>query len=594
MLNRFPKVHKLLWYAASLHPFLFFLFVLTSLYITLSFVVPPVIVDYVITSFEVSSNNDIGVENAVLEPLTIILSTVVCIEVLGRAHGFISCFLFPKIESETRMMLADYLYRFKGYEYFNTNQIGGVSLRVNGVAVSLTLIIATLVQDILPVILVVGCNFFLLVYNTTPIISELFFIWCGLYVIITLLALRNIVQTAEDHTDTVSILYSDIVDTLSNQLAVKVWNKHDYEMHRLEDKKNAELTLNKKNLLSLEILRLLLSVLSMVLLMVILFLTVSSWYQGDISLGVTVFVIVMSMKMLDVMEKTRDELPYLFREWGNVSRSVYMLLREGELLDEESQAELKPTKGEIEFDNVTFNYKRNENLFKNKSFKIPGGTKVGFVGLSGSGKTTCALLMLRLYKILSGDIRIDGQSIYKVSKDSLYHNMAFIPQEPTLFARSIRENIMYGNLDATEEEVISAAKKAHCHHFIMSLEDGYDTLLDENASNLSGGQKQRIVIARAFLCDPKIIIMDEPTSALDATTEKYVLNGLRNLLKGRTVIVIAHRLNTLKEMDNIFVFENGSIIESGNHDELIKNGEHYKVMWNAQVSGFLPDILEDI
>ena len=220
---------------------------------------------------------------------------------------------------------------------------------------------------------------------------------------------------------------------------------------------------------------------------------------------------------------------------------------------------------------------------------IPGGQKVGLVGFSGSGKTTFVNLIVRLFDLSSGVIKIDNQNIKEVTQSSLRENIGFIPQDPILFHRSLMENIRYGNVNASDDEVIQAAIKAHAHEFITLTKDGYHSLVGERGVKLSGGQRQRISIARAILKNAPILILDEATSALDSVTEAYIQDSLAILMQGKTVIIIAHRLSTLLEMDRILVFDQGKIVEDGTHLELLAKNGLYKILWGAQVGGFLLD-----
>ena len=209
------------------------------------------------------------------------------------------------------------------------------------------------------------------------------------------------------------------------------------------------------------------------------------------------------------------------------------------------------------------------------------------VGSSGAGKTTFVSLLLRQFDLNSGSISIDGQAIHEVTQDSLRANIAVVPQEPSLFHRTIRENIAYGKPDATDEEIIEVAKKAQAHDFISQLPEGYNTLVGERGIKLSGGQKQRVAIARAMLKDAPILLLDEATSALDSESEVEIQKALHFLMNGKTVIAIAHRLSTLREMDRIIVLENGKIIEDGTHETLSHFGGVYQRLWEHQAGGFL-------
>ncbi|WBV71591.1 ATP-binding cassette domain-containing protein [Legionella pneumophila] len=244
--------------------------------------------------------------------------------------------------------------------------------------------------------------------------------------------------------------------------------------------------------------------------------------------------------------------------------------------------------GKIEFDSVTFHYNQGKKVFENKSVIIKPKQRVGLVGFSGSGKTTFIHLILRLFNVESGKILIDGQDISQVSQDSLRSAISLIPQDTTLFHRTLMENIRYGNPDASDDEVVMASKQACCDDFISLLPDGYNTLVGERGINYQGAKTTRCNCSR-YLKNTKILILDEATSQLDSLTEEAIQNSLWQLMESKTTIVIAHRLSTLLHMDRILVFEAGKIIEDGSHEELLAKDGLYKSMWDAQVGGFLPE-----
>ena len=255
-----------------------------------------------------------------------------------------------------------------------------------------------------------------------------------------------------------------------------------------------------------------------------------------------------------------------------------------EIMDETEENEcegdkiLENVKGDISFKDVTFSYNDSKTILNHISFDIKQGENIALIGPTGGGKTTICHLIPRFYNITSGEIKIDGQNINDFTLESLRKNIGIVQQDVFLFNGTIKENILYGNENATDEQVIEASKKANIYEYICSLEDGFDTVVGERGVKLSGGQKQRISIARVFLKDPKILILDEATSALDNTTELLIQNSLNELSKGRTTIIVAHRLSTIKNATKILVVSNGSIIESGNHDELInKKGIYYQL-----------------
>ena len=274
---------------------------------------------------------------------------------------------------------------------------------------------------------------------------------------------------------------------------------------------------------------------------------------------------------------------------GKCKQSLNCLIAPQELKDEKGAQNLILTKGQITFENVKFHYTGTEPLFQNKTVTIEAGQKVGLVGYSGGGKSTFINLILRLYDVSEGHILLDGQDIRSITQDSLRSNIAMIPQDPSLFHRTLMENIRYGRIEATDDEVISASKKAHAHEFISNLPRGYESPVGERGVKLSGGQRQRIAIARAILKNAPILILDEATSQLDSVTESDIQESLWELMQDKTTIVVAHRLSTLLHMDRIIVFDQGKIVEDGTHSELLNISGLYRTLWDAQVGGFLPD-----
>jgi len=272
---------------------------------------------------------------------------------------------------------------------------------------------------------------------------------------------------------------------------------------------------------------------------------------------------------------------------------THILSERAEIIDTKDASELLLHNGAVELNEVSFEYiedKTSERVFSNLNLSIKPGEKVGLIGPSGGGKTTFTRLLLRFDDIQSGIITIDGQNIAEVTQHSLRSNIGYVPQEPLLFHRSVRENIAYGKLDATDAEIRQAAKAAHALEFIESLPKGFDTIVGERGIKLSGGQRQRVAIARAMLKNAPILLLDEATSALDSESEQLVQSSLDTLMKHKTAIVIAHRLSTIQKMDRIIVLDDGKIVEQGNHTELLKNKKGlYTRLWKHQSGGFLKD-----
>jgi len=270
-------------------------------------------------------------------------------------------------------------------------------------------------------------------------------------------------------------------------------------------------------------------------------------------------------------------------------RFVELMDTKPDIVDSDNAREFKDVQGEIEFKNATFKYEGSEEILSNINLKIEKGKTLALVGPSGGGKTTICHLIPRFYELNKGEITIDGEDIKDITLKSLRKNIGIVQQDVFLFTGTIKDNILYGNPEADDDEVIEAAKNANIHDFIMSLPEGYETYVGERGVKLSGGQKQRISIARVFLKNPPILILDEATSALDNTSELIIQKSLEKLSKGRTSIIVAHRLSTVKNADEIVVLTNKGIVEKGAHKELINSGEIYARLYNSQFNGYFND-----
>jgi ABC-type multidrug transport system fused ATPase/permease subunit len=275
--------------------------------------------------------------------------------------------------------------------------------------------------------------------------------------------------------------------------------------------------------------------------------------------------------------------------WRTINRSLIRAERLLELVttrssvvDRPNAKKLKVTTGELSFKDVCFHYDPRKQIIKNVSLLVEGGQTVALVGETGGGKSTLLTLLSRAYDVTGGSISIDGQDLRSVTQSSLRENIGLVPQNSSLFNSSIRENVRYGRHDALDNEIEDACRAAAIHDDIMGFPDRYDTVVGERGVKLSGGQLQRIAIARVLLRNPKIVLLDEATSALDSSTEALVQKAFRELTKGRTTVVIAHRLSTIMKADCIFVIENGKIIESGTHAELVSGGFKYEELWRSQ------------
>lgn len=375
---------------------------------------------------------------------------------------------------------------------------------------------------------------------------------------------------------------SILQETVSSARVIKSFVREDYEIERFCNQNFTNFRANMKNA---QLMALLTPVIEFVAAIGV---TAIIWYgghgviNGDLTAGSLVAFLVYAVNISNPVKR-------LTRVIGSIQKALAAAQRVFDVLDmKEEIAEIPGAKvlpqidGQVEFKNVSFAYAKEEQVIKNVSFAVKPGEVIGIVGPSGAGKSTIANLLPRFYDVTSGSILIDGYNIAEVTLASLREQVGIVPQETVLFNGTLYDNILYGRLEATREEVEAAAKAANAHNFIMEFPNGYQTMLGDRGLNLSGGQRQRIAIARALLKNPRVLILDEATSALDTESERIVQEALDRLMVGRTSFVIAHRLSTIKNADKILVLQKGRIVETGTHEELIANNKLYSHLYNIQ------------
>lgn len=379
---------------------------------------------------------------------------------------------------------------------------------------------------------------------------------------------------------------ADITSVLQESVAsarvIKSFVREDYEVDRFDVENRANFRANMKNA------QLMAALTPVVELVAAIGVTMIIWYGGNNVINGTITAGSL-VAFLTYAVNISNPIKRLTRVIGNIQKAlaaaqrVFMIIDMPEEIAESRDAKQLPeVSGKVEFQNVSFAYDDKGNVITDLSFSVKPGEVIAIVGPSGAGKSTIANLLPRFYDVNKGDIKIDGHSVREVTLDSLREQVGIVPQETMLFNGSVYNNILYGRLDATKEEIEAAAKAANAHDFIMQLTDGYETKLGDRGVNLSGGQRQRIAIARAILKNPRILILDEATSALDTESERVVQEALDRLMVGRTSFVIAHRLSTVKNADKILVLEKGNLVESGTHDELLALDGLYAHLYKIQ------------
>jgi len=506
--------------------------------------------------------------------------------VFWRIAVFVLNFFESINMSDLSKRCFDYLHKHS-YAYFSNNFTGSVVKKSKSFVNAFEVLVDQLFYELIPAMVTI--TVITVVLGRVNIFLGLgMLLWNIIFMIInwifTKYKIKYDIQRSEAETSTSSFL----ADTVTNNTNIKLFNGHKKEFN---DYSNLNNNLHKIRRFTWDMsakFYALQSFLMIVLEMGIFYFAIKLWVKNVLTIGD--FVLIQSYVLTVIM---------MVWDFGKIINRIYERLAEAEEMtiifntphevsDDLSAKDLEIKLGRVKFDKINFAYENGEKVLEDFSLEIKPGQKVALVGLSGSGKSTLVKLLLRLHDIQDGQILVDGQDISKVTQESLRKQISLVPQDPILFHRSLMENIRYGRLEATDDEVIEASKLAFCDKFIDKLRDGYGTFVGERGIKLSGGERQRVAIARAILRNSPILILDEATSSLDSESEKYIQESLNHLTEGKTVLVIAHRLSTIKEVDRIVVLEKGKIIEDGTHKDLIKkkNGV-YNRLWDIQVGGFI-------
>jgi len=485
------------------------------------------------------------------------------------------------------------LYEYS-YTFFQNQLSGSMTSKINDAFQHLPHMIFTMINPFMHFVLLIVFSLGLLA-TVAPIFAVGMGIWVVLFFGITFASMKKSILLNKEYAEEKAKIIGLAADYLGNMMSVKLFAAQPVEYRRFSKLQKPFVHIAEKGGFYHTWLYGFLGVLTALYALFFIVALIFGYQNGVVSPGDFALVIMTNSNIINTLYQLIQMMRDFVADWGAVDQAIVLLeMTESMHLDKPNATILRCDKGQINFDQVKFHYKGTDPLFDTLSVEINAGQKVGLVGFSGSGKTTFANLILRLYDVTEGAIKVDGQDIRDITQDSLRQNIAMIPQDPSLFHRSLMENIRYGRIDASDEEVIDAAKKAHAHEFIDKLPQGYDSLVGERGVKLSGGQRQRIAIARAILKNAPILMLDEATSQLDSMTENLIQESLWQLMQNKTTIVIAHRLSTLLHMDRILVFNKGAIVEDGSHSELLAKGGVYKNLWDAQVGGFLGDDIAQI
>jgi ATP-binding cassette subfamily B protein len=509
------------------------------------------------------------------------------IVLFSRASGAMLVLTGPFLRAEIRKSLFSFL-QHHSHRYFISHFAGSLANRIAEVSMSSMHALWTITFDFYPLI-IKSLVALILLFNASGELALVLSLWLGIYVYVSYLLARRCRVYAQDFAAARSLVTGKVVDSVTNVMNAKMFARRQYEEDYLTDYLNHEVNHALRTYWYMEKLRWFQFTAAMVLMIAMVGYALKIWSEGNMTVGEFSMVAGLAIMLIEAARGLSRSFLEFFEYLGNISDGVSVFVQSHEIIDQPDAPVLQVTRGEIVFDDVSFIYQEGLQVFAHLSVTIEPKQQVGLVGFSGSGKSTFVNLILRLFEAQGGTINIDGHNILNVTQDSLRENVSMIPQDPQLFHRSLMENIRYGRLEATDDEVIEAAKKAHAHEFILQTEQQYESLVGERGVKLSGGQRQRVAIARAILKDSPILILDEATSSLDSVTEKKIQLGLENLMQGRTVVVVAHRLSTISHMDRILVFDQGRIIEDGSHQQLLLRDGHYAHLWNMQAGGFLPE-----
>jgi len=521
--------------------------------------------------------------HAVWRVLVCFVALIALESTLWRLCGWLTCRITIGIGVAMRLDLFQYL-SGQSIRYFMENLAGSLGQRVTSTAGAFGILTNTLVWRIAPPLVdfLGGLVIFASIDWRMALVM-------GVYVLMVTGVLIYVGQRGRAlhaaYFGTASEVAGELIDVISNMWAVKAFSTRRREWERLQAQFEHEARAQRKSWMYTERTRVFYDLVLWIMAAVMLLWSVYSWSRNAMSAG---DVVVISALTFRILHGSRDiALAYAdaVQQIGYMDETLRVIGQVHSIADPANALVAKRGAGAIELRGVTFGYEPGAPVLQHVNVLIRPGEKVGIVGPSGAGKTTIVHLIQRLHEVQEGMILIDGQPINSVSQDSLRAVLSVVPQEITLFHRTIMENIRFGRPAASEEEIYAAARAAHCDSFIRRLSQGYETLVGERGVKLSGGQRQRIGIARAFLKDAPILILDEATSALDTESEMQIQRNIVTLLEGRTVIAVAHRLSTLAAFDRILVVENGYIVEEGSARELRRRGRLCEKMWRLQADG---------
>ncbi len=504
---------------------------------------------------------------------------------MRRMSGFSLAYFESHVKAGLREQAFSYMIEHS-HSFFANNFSGSLTQKIAKYANAFEKLTDKMSQDGLP-LLIRSIGTVIAIYTLLPKYSYILGIFCVIFLITAFIYTRyklkyDVLASVADSKTT-----GVLADAIGNHSSIQFFTGYEYEKKYAGDVIEEQQKATIFNWYLWEGLTLIQSFYLVITEFIIFWIAVGDWEVSIITLPIMILLQTYFVRLGENLWSFAGIVRTYYDGIANAQEMALIFDTPYEIVNKPVGV-AKNVKGEVVFKNVTYVYKNNNTkVLDNFSLTISAGQKVAIVGSSGAGKTTFVRLLMRLFNLTSGKITIDGIDISKISQQNLREQIAFVPQDPVLFHRTLMENIRYGRRDATDEEVLTAAHLAHCDDFIDQLPLKYGTYVGERGVKLSGGERQRVAIARAILKNAPILILDEATSSLDSHSESLIQDALIKLIKGKTTIVIAHRLSTIRQMDRIIVIEGGEIIEDGTHQELLnKKSGLYKKLWNLQAGGF--------
>ena len=586
MFSLFSKILKYVWPEMRKHKWIFYCIVVVFTFrIFLDQIVVPLYFKKIIDLFVNGALEPTAVSDDIFRLLFIIIGIHIFVFIIARIIKFtifqfeinvirgLRDFAFQKIEQNSQTFFAN---TFAGSLVTKARRfVGGFEI-----------VFEIFLYNFLKFFAILFGAFTVLLYQS-PTISLVFGIWIIVHISIISLFIKKKISYDLSEAEQDSRISGRLADVFSNILAVKFFSSRRKEIDSFSKYTDEGAKRSKKAWFMGGKIDLIQHLLIICVQSITLYLMIMLWLQSKISIGTVVLVETYMVVVANNLWDFGNAFTRFMKSIADMKEMVDIFEIIPDILDPKNPEKLKIRDGHIVFKNVFFKYNLGHKIFSDFNLDIKPGERVGIVGHSGAGKSTITKLLLRSNDITTGVIAVDGQDIRNVTQDDLRSVISYVPQEPILFHRPIKENISYGKPNATDEEIVAVAKKAHAHEFILNLKHSYDTLVGERGVKLSGGERQRVAIARAMLKDSPILVLDEATSSLDSVSESYIQSAFSELMKGKTTIVIAHRLSTVQKMDRIIVLDKGQIVEEGTHQELLKLNGFYADLWNHQTGGFL-------